>query len=115
MEKKNIIPMTTAAFVVAVGLLFLGAVLIDLPPLKVKSPEKYVLAGVAVFFVFFGCVYGYVLTTGKLAGSGRTITEVRQEAIEKIQDQTLLARMATEDPDQEIREAAEERLQEIAS
>lgn len=107
--------MATAAFIVAVGLMFLGAVLIDLPPLKVKSPENYVLAGVALFFLLFGCVYGYVLATGKLAGKGKTITEVRHEAVEKIKDQSLLARMATEDPDKEVREAAQERLQEIGS
>ena len=115
MEKKTFLPMATAAFIVAAGLLFLGAVLIDLPPLEVKSPENYVLAGVAVFFVLFGCVYGYLLTTDKLAGKGRTITEVRQEPVEKIRDQSLLARVATEDPDEEVREVAQERLKEIAS
>ncbi|MGD8775747.1 MAG: hypothetical protein PVF76_11130 [Syntrophobacterales bacterium] len=115
MDKKILLPIATAAFIVAVGLLFLGAVLIDLPPLKVKSPENFVLAGAAIFFVFFGCVYGYLLTTGKLTGKGRTITEVRQEAVEKIKDQSLLARMAKEDPDRKVRKAAQERLQEIAS
>ena len=104
-----------AAFIVAVGLLFLGALLIDVPSLKVKSPQNYVLAGVAIFLVLFGCVYGYFQATGKLTGKGRTVTEVRQEAVEKIQDQSLLARMATEDPDKKVREAAQERLQEIAS
>jgi hypothetical protein len=115
MDKKIFLPMATVAFIVAVGLLFLGAVLIDLPPVEVKSPENYVLAGVAVFFLLFGCVYGYLLATDKLARKGRTITEVRQEAVEKIKDQSLLARVATEDPDMEIREAAQERLQEIVS
>ncbi|MGD8381375.1 MAG: hypothetical protein PVJ11_04455 [Syntrophobacterales bacterium] len=115
MEKKTFLPMATAAFIVAVGLLLLGAALIDLPPLKVKSPENYVLAGVAVFFLLFGCVYGYLLATDKLTRKGRTITEVRQEAVEKIKDQSLLARVATEDPNKEVREAAQERLQEIAS
>ena len=115
MDKKTFLPIATAAFIVAVGLLFLGAALLDLPALKVKSPENYVLAGIAVFFILFGCVYGYLLATDKLAGKRRTITEVRQEAVEKISDQTLLARVATEDPDKEVREAAQERLQEVAS
>ena len=107
--------MATAAFIVGVGMLFLGAALIDLPSLKVKSPENYVLAGAAIFFVLFGCVYGYLLARGKLTGKGRTVTEVRQEAVEKIKDQSLLARMAREDPDKEVRAAAQERLQEITS
>jgi protein-S-isoprenylcysteine O-methyltransferase Ste14 len=115
MEKKIFLPMATAIFVVAVGLLFLGAVFIELPALKVKSPESFVLAGVALFLVLFGCVYGYLLATGKLSSQRRTITDVRQEAVEKIQDQSLLARMAKEDPDKEVREAAQERLQEVAS
>ncbi len=107
--------MATAIFVVAVGLLFLGAVFIDLPALKVTSPESFVLAGAALFFVLFGCVYGYLLATGKLSSERRTVSEVRQEAVEKIQDPSLLARMATEDPDKEVREIAHDRLQEIAS
>jgi arginine exporter protein ArgO len=115
MEKKNLIPMVLAVFIAAVGLMFLGAVLIDLPPLEIKSPENYVLAGGAVFFIFFGCVYGYLLATDNLADKRRTITEVRQEAVEKIKDESLLARVATEDPDEEVREAAQERLQEISS
>lgn len=115
MNKKNLFPMATTFFIVAVGLLFLGAVLIDMPPLKVTSPENSVLAGVALFLILFGCVYGYLLATGKLEGKRKTITEVREEAVEKIGDQSLLARMATEDPDKKIREAARQRLQEIVS
>jgi hypothetical protein len=115
MEKKTFLPIVTAAFIVGAGLLFLSAALFDLPPLEVKSPENYVLAGGAVFFILLGCVYGYLLATDKLAGKRRTITEVRQEAVEKIKDESLLARVATEDPDKEVREAAQERLQEIAS
>jgi hypothetical protein len=115
MEKKNIIPMATAAFIVAVGLMFLGAVLIDLPPLKVKSPGNYVLAAVSLLFVFLGAIYAYLLAAGKLEHKGRTIAEVRQEAVENIKDRTLLAKIATEDPNPEVREAAQERLQEIAS
>ena len=115
MEKKTFLPVAIAVFIVAVGILFLGAAFLDLPPLKVTSPQNYLLAGVAIFFVLYGCGYGYFLATGKVKGEEVTVTEVRQEAIENIQDQSLLARMATEDPDGEVREAAQERLQEIAS
>lgn len=115
MEKKIFLPMATAIFLVAVGLLFLGAVFIDLPPLKITSPASFVLAGAALFLVLFGCVYGYFLATGKLSSERRTVSEVRQEAVEKIQDQSLLARMATQDPDKEVRKIAHDRLQEIAS
>jgi hypothetical protein len=114
-EKKTFLPMTIAVFIGAVGLVFLGAAFLDLPPLQVESPQNYVLAGVAIFFVLCGCGYGYFLATDTLQGEEVTVTEVRQQAIEKIQDQSLLAQMATEDPDGEVREAAQERLQEIAS
>lgn len=115
MEKKAFLPMVTAAFLVVVGLLFLGAVFTNLPTLAVKSPESYVLAGAALFLVLFGCVYGYLLATGKLSSQRKTVTDVRQEAVENIQDQSLLARIATQDPDRKVREAAHDRLQEIAS
>ncbi len=99
------------AFVTAVGLLFLTAVFFDVPRLEVKSPGSYILSAVSLFFVLFGLTYGYLLKTGRLERRGRSSAEVRQEAIEKMRDQSLLARLARNDPNPSVREAARERLQ----
>jgi len=113
MEQKRVSDFVLTTFVTAVGLLFLTAVLFDLPSLGVKSPDSYMLLAVSLFFVLFGLAYGYLLATGRLERQGRTITEVRQEAIEKMRDQNLLAKTAKDDPNPVVREAAKERLQEL--
>lgn len=113
MNKDKITVYGVTAFVTTVGLLFLAAVLFNLPPLRPKSPGNYVLSAVSVFFVLFGLTYGYLLATGRLERHGRTITEVRQEAVEKMRDQSLLAKTAKDDPNPLVREAAQERLQKL--
>jgi hypothetical protein len=113
MKQSRVTIFVLTIFVAAVGLLFLAAVLFDLPPLQVKSPGSYIISAVSLFFVLFGLAYGYLLATGRLERQGRTITEVRQEAIEKMRDQNLLAKTAKDDPNPLIREGAKERLQEL--
>jgi hypothetical protein len=113
MDKKRIIPFVLTTFVTGVGLLFLAAVLFDLPPLRVQSPGSIVLAAVSLFFVLFGLTYGYLLATGRLERKGRTISEVRLEALGKMRDQNLLARMANDDPNPSVRKTAQERLQKL--
>jgi hypothetical protein len=113
MNKNSVIPLIFTVLITGVGLLFLVAAVFDLPRLGVKPPGSYLLSGVSLFFILFGITYGYLLVTGRLKKKGRTIVEVRQEAVKKMQDQTLLARLATGDTDPVVREAAEERLQEL--
>jgi hypothetical protein len=52
---------------------------------------------------------------GKLKRSGKTLKEVRLEAIEKINDASLLANIALEQDDEQIQIAAEERLKELSN
>jgi hypothetical protein len=113
MNKNRVIPLIFTVLITGVGLLFLVAVVFDLPRLGVKSLGSYVLSAVSLFFILFGFTYGYLLATGRLEKEGRTIVEVRQEAVKKMRDQTLLARLATGDTDPVVREAAQERLQEL--
>jgi hypothetical protein len=115
MKQNRITVFALTAFVTAVGLLFLAALLFDLPSLQVKSPGSYVLSAVSLIFVLFGITYAYLLATGRLERQGRTITEVRQEAVQKMRDQSLLAKTAKDDPNPVVREAAQERLQELSS
>ena len=113
MNKNRLVPFVLTAFVTGVGVLFLAAVFLDVPRLEVKSPGSYVLSAVSLFFVLFGLTYGYLMATGRLEKRGRSVVEVRQEAVEKMRDQNLLARIAEEDPKPLVRKAAKERLQEL--
>jgi len=115
MNKNRVTPFVLAAFVAAVGLLFLAAALFDLPPMQAKAPGSYVLSAVSLIFVVFGLTYAYLLATGRIEREGRSIAKVRQEAIGKMRDQNLLARIARDDPNPVVREAAQERLQELST
>jgi hypothetical protein len=53
------------------------------------------------------------LRKGKLKKKGASLTDVRQEAIEKLKDPELLSRIAIKDSDSELREKAMERLKEL--
>lgn len=113
MNKNRVVPFVLTAFVTGVGVLFLAAVLLDLPPLRVQTVGSYLLSAVSLIFVIFGLTYGYRQATGRLERQGKTFAEVRQEAVEKMRDQSLLASLAKDDPKPQVREAANERLQEL--
>lgn len=115
MNRGRVVSFLLTAFVTGVGLLFLTAVILDLPPLQVKSSGSYVLLVVSLFFLVFGLTYGYLMLTGKLERKGKTISELRQEAVEKMRDQGLLVRIAQDDPNPGVRKAAQERLQELST
>lgn len=50
---------------------------------------------------------------GKLKKSGKSVTEVCQEDVEKMQDPTMLAQIALADQSLEVRKTAEEGLKEV--
>jgi multisubunit Na+/H+ antiporter MnhC subunit len=110
--KKNI-PYTIASFLIAVGVLFCVSVLIDGVLIDAEPPGSHFLIGISILFMSAGIYYLYLLSRGKLEGSGKSIVEVRQEAIEKMDDPVLLARIASGDEPLEIRKTAQKRLEEI--
>jgi hypothetical protein len=110
--RKNI-PYAIAGFVTAVGVLFCVSVLIDGILVDTEPPGSHVLIGISIFFMSVGIYYMYLLSRGKLKGSGKSIVDVRQEAIEKMDDPVLLARIASGDEPSEIRKNAQKRLEEI--
>lgn len=69
--------------------------------------------GISFLFIGIGIYSIYLLRKGKLKKSGKSITEVRQESVKKLKDPALLAQIALEDQNSEIRKAAEERLEKL--
>ncbi|MGD8765509.1 MAG: hypothetical protein PVG87_24595, partial [Desulfobacteraceae bacterium] len=76
---------------------------------------SHFLVVISIIFIGAGIYFIYLLNQGKLEGSGKSITEVRQKSIEKMKDTALLARIALEDQNPDIRKTAEERLEELTN
>ena len=113
MNLRKSIPYAIAGFVFTVGMLFFVSVLIDGFLVDAEPPGSHVLIGISILFMSAGIYYMYLLSRGKLEESGKSIHEIRQEAIDKMKDPVLLARIASGDEPPEIRETAQERLEEI--
>ena len=113
MYLKRNCPYIVAGYVTAVGLFFSYSAFIEGAFLDPEPPGSHFLAVLSIIFIGAGIYFIYLLNRGKLKKSGKTITEVRQEAIEKLKDQALLAQIALEDKNREIRKTAEKRLDEL--
>jgi hypothetical protein len=102
-----------AGYIFLVGLIFGLASIFQLPFLQIAPQGKLFVLIISFVFAASGIVSFYLLGRGRLRKEGASISEVRQEAIEKMKDPELLSRIALKDSDSELRELAQERLKEI--
>lgn len=102
-----------AAFLIAVGLIFGFASVIQMSFLDVQPSGKHIVLGISAVFALGGISAFYLLRKGKLKKAGASITDIRQEAIEKMNDPQLLSRIATKDANTALRELAQDRLKEL--
>jgi len=103
-----------AGYLIAVGLFFGLASVSQIPHiLHIEPAGRVFVLGIAAVFAVLGAGSFFLLRKGKLKKEGASITEVRQEAIEKLKDPELLSRIALKDTDSELRESARERLKEL--
>ena len=103
-------PYLVASYLIAVGLFFIVSDILNASYLSAEAPGKYFLYCLSAFFIAAGTVAVYLKYHGRLKKAGKTIKEVRLEAIEKIDDPTLLANIVLKQEDEELQSAAEERL-----
>lgn len=109
-------PYLVAGYLIAVGLFFILSDILGAAYLSAASPEKYYLYGVSVIFIVCGALSFYLKYQGKLKKSGKSVKEVRLDAIANLNDAGLLANIALEEnDDDEIQSAAEERLKELSN
>jgi hypothetical protein len=106
-------PQLIAAAIAATGALFLGASILEFPFLQAEPPGAYFLMALAIVFLFCGSYFLIKATRGQLDPSGKTVTDVRMKAVEKMNSAELLGQIAREDPQDEVREKALKRLEEI--
>jgi hypothetical protein len=110
--RKNF-PYIVGGYVIAVGIFFCLSTLIEGVLLDPKTPGRHYLLVLSAIFVGIGTLSIYLFNRGKLKRSGKSIIEVRQEAVEKMKDPTMLAQIALEEKNLEVRKTAEERLKEL--
>ena len=104
-----------AGAITAVGTLFLCANILQLSFLTTQPPGAFFLSALSISFVFGGIYYFIKASRGELKPNGKTITDVRIQAVEKMHGKELLSRIARKDPDYKVREKAIERLEELAA
>jgi hypothetical protein len=102
-----------AGYLIVVGLFFGLASIFQMPYLQIEPAGKFYVLAISAVFGALGVSSIFLLRKGKLKKEGASLTEVRQEAIEKLKDPQLLSRIAINDDDVKVRESAQERLKEI--
>jgi len=108
-------PFWVAFCVAFVGLMFTILPVVQTSLVDFKEPNKYFVTVVSFILFFLGVVYGYLALRGKLGPKGISVTEVRKQSLEKIKTESYLAKIAKEDHDPEVRQAAIKRLKEITT
>jgi predicted CopG family antitoxin len=113
MHVERMFAHVVAGYLFAVGLFFGFASFFQIPFIRIEPESKFFVLGISLVFAASGVVSYILLRKGKLKKEGASLTDVRQEAIEKLKDPELLSRIAIKDSDVQVRESAQERLKEI--
>ncbi len=113
MYLKDKYPLFIACYVAAVGFFFSGATLFDIPSIRFDSSKPQIIIIISLLFIISGIYYSYRALKGKLKPEGKSVTEIRKQALGKIKTESYLAKVAKEDSDSEVRKKAIERLQEL--
>ena len=108
-------PQIIAAAVAATGAFFLGASIFPFPFLNVQPPGAYFLMALSIVFMFSGSHFFIKACRGQLAPGRKTVSDVRRQAIEKMDSPDMLGQIARDDPDAAVRAKAMERLKALAA
>ncbi len=113
-EAKTVLPMLIAFFIALSGALLLSLSLLGADFFSPQPPGKYVLMGLSAAFVLAGAYFAVMAYRGELKRRGKSIFEVRKEAVEKLKDPILLKKIAADEEEpEEIRALAQERVKEF--
>jgi hypothetical protein len=113
MQLERMFAHVVAGYLIAVGLFFGLASVFQMPYLHIEPAGKFYVLAISAVFAALGVSSFFLLRKGKLKKKGAPLTEVRQEAIEKLKDPELLSRIAIQDDDSELRDKAKERLKDL--
>ncbi len=112
MHRTNAVPVAISVFAIAVGALFAAAATVGLPMLAAAPPGAYRLLAVSAVLAAGGALFLVKSMRGDLVPDGKSHRQIRLEAVDRIDSESLLAKIAMEDPYPDVREKARERLEE---
>jgi membrane protein implicated in regulation of membrane protease activity len=111
---KSAFPVIVMGFVLLTGAFFLVAGLGGIPFLSVDAARTPAVTILAVLLVAVSVLFYFAWQQGRLRKQGKTLLEVRLQAVEKAKEPSTLVKIA-EDPDEHpnVRKRAGERLKEL--
>ena len=110
---KRYMPLLVAVYVSATGIFFLLASVFKTRITSSAGNGKAILLVMSIGFLLAGVYFAYLFFADRLKRRGRSIVEIRIDAIQKYDTQSILADIIRNEPVPEIREAAQRRLEEI--
>ena len=113
MRLKRTFPLIVSGFIILVGLFFLSSTVFGFDVLDPEPEGRIALSVIAVLFIASGLLFIFLYQRGQLKKEGKTVHEVRREAVAKLDSEQLLSDIVLKDPSPEIRETAKERLKEL--
>ena len=108
-------PLVVAAYVAITGIFFLIAPVLSTQVVSIQGSGKTVTMTTGTALAIAGGIFIYLFFAGKLKKNGKSIVEIRMEAIEKYDSPAMLAEIARNEPVKEIRQAAKRRLDKIST
>ncbi|MCF8062735.1 MAG: hypothetical protein K9M82_09485 [Deltaproteobacteria bacterium] len=114
MNLKSVFPVMVMGFVLLTGALFLAAGLVGVPFLSVDASRMPVVIIIAGILMAVSVLFYLAWQRGRLRKQGKTLLEVRLEAVEKAKERSTLVKIA-EDPDEhpDVKRRAGERLKDL--
>jgi len=114
MNLKSAFPIVVMGFVLLTGALFLAAGVVGVPFLSVEASRAPVVSVMAGILIAVSILFYFAWQRGRLRKQGKTLLEVRMEAVEKAKEPSTLVKIA-EDPDEhpDVRRRAGERLKDL--
>ena len=114
MNLKSAFPVMVMGFVLVTGALFLAAGLVGVPFLSVDASRAPVVSIMAGALIAASILFYLAWQRGRLRKQGKSLLEVRMEAVEKAKEPSTLVKIA-EDPDEhpDVRRRAGERLKDL--
>lgn len=113
--KEDLWTFVVICYVILTGAFFGVVSALQTSIVTISPPGKNIVLGISVVFLVLGVYYFFQFQRGQLNNEdAKTVRDIRREAVEKLNDPAQLMRISKNSPFPEVREAAVNRLNELA-
>ena len=114
-QLKRYFPLLVACYVAVTGIFFLLSPVLNDTMVTTEVPKSTMRLAISIIFLIAGVLFIYLFFNNKLQRQGKSVIEIRLEAIEKYDSPSILADIVRNEPVEKIRQAAQRRLEEISA